>query len=364
MKSICAQLPGPNIRTFSSWLIILFILGLFIFPPLGEHSWAKGTKAREKGTQRSLRKSLVKKHKRVIKKRVKSKRKAKRRISRRRSIQAKALYCVDVNNKKTVLAKNPDRTLPIASLTKLVTAMVALDKYPLNKKLRVPKYIRKVPRSVVGLRPGDRVSVKDLLHGLLMQSGNDCAETLAAAYPGGRYKFIRLMNIKARMLGAKRTRFYTPSGLDSRRALKKKGKRKVRIRSNVSTAREIAIIAKAAFDRKIIRRITQKKYFVMKSRKLKRGYRVVTTNKLLRGPLPILGAKTGYTSRAGRCLATEFKPGKEKFIIVVLGSRNHFRDTKLLYKAALKKTSRRKRGTGASLKKGRRKLAQAGHWGS
>jgi D-alanyl-D-alanine carboxypeptidase len=339
---------------------------LLVIPAGVDYSWAKGKSKRRIRSESSLKKSLVNKKKSPVKKRTLSRSKRRHKRARRRGIQAKALYCVDVKNKRTVLAKNADRTLPIASLTKLVTAMVALDKYGISKKLRVPKYIRKVPRSRVGLRPGDRVSVRDLLHGLLMQSGNDCAETLAAAYPGGRYKFIRAMNIKARMLGAKRTRFYTPSGLDSRRVLKKKGKRKVRIRSNVSTAREIARLAKAAFDYKTIRKITQKRYFRMKSRRLKRGYRVVTTNKLLRGPLPILGAKTGYTSRAGRCLATEFTPGDKKLLIVVLGSRNHFRDTRLLYKAALKKThkSGKRSRSGPKPAKKRKRLAQAGSWGS
>ncbi len=275
------------------------------------------------------RKAYVPKVRRSVKKRRRSKR-----------VQAKAVYCVNLASNRTMFARNADRQLPVASLTKLVTAMVVLDRMPLHKKVVVPKHVRRVPKSRVGLRPGDRVSIKDLLHGLLMQSGNDCAETLACVFPGGRRHFIRKMNLKARDLGAKKTVLYTPSGLDSKVVKKRKGKKCVRIRSNVSTAREIARIARAAFSNRTIRTICRKRSYVMSSAKLKRGYRVRSTNRLLADNLPIRGGKTGYTVRAGRCLATEFTPGRNIFVIVVLGSPNHFRDTRLIYRKALKKASK------------------------
>ncbi|MDQ7785080.1 MAG: serine hydrolase [Desulfomonilaceae bacterium] len=252
-------------------------------------------------------------------------------------VEAKAVYCVDVKHKKILLARNADKRLPIASLSKLVTAMVTLDHMPLSRKVKVPQNINRVPKSVVGLLPGDVVTVRDLLHGLLMRSGNDCAETLASAYPGGRSAFIKAMNVKVRRLGAKHTVFYTPSGLDSKRALTKDGKKSVQVRSNVSTAREIARIARSAFSNKTIRSICGKKSYVIAGKKKKHGYRVTTTNKLLRTNLPVVVGKTGYTNRAGHCLASAFTPGKNLFLIVVLGSPDHFRDTRLVYRKALKK---------------------------
>lgn len=257
---------------------------------------------------------------------------------RKPRVQARAVYCVNLARNKTIMARNPDKQLPVASLTKLMTALVTLDHMPLNRRVRVPAYIKKVPRSVVGLKPGDRVSVRDLLHGLLIASGNDCAETLASAFPGGRQRFIKKMNQKARALGAHRTRFFTPSGLDQRVVRKHKGKRRVKVRANVSTAREMAMIARKAFGKKVIKGISVKKHHVIRSAKLKDGYPVRSTNKLLRGKLPIEGGKTGYTSRAGHCLASKFHPGKNVFLIVVLGSPDHFRDTRLVYKKALKQT--------------------------
>ena len=249
-------------------------------------------------------------------------------------VKAKAVYCVNLTNNQTLLARNPDIKLPIASLSKLVTALVALDNLPLNKKVKLPSRVPKIPKSVVGLKPGDTLTVKDLLHGLLMASGNDCAEALAYAYPGGRKKFIAKMNQKARILGAKKTRFYTPSGLDKKIVRMKEGKKRIHLISNVSTAREIGRIAQAAFSNDTIQTICLKERYIMASKKLTSGYHIRSTNKLLQEDLPLLGGKTGYTSRAGHCLATEFACGQNPLLIVVLGSPNHFRDTKLVYKKA------------------------------
>lgn len=260
-----------------------------------------------------------------------------------KGVQAKAVYCVNVAKNETLIARNCNQRLPIASLTKLVTALVVLDRMPLNRIVTVPDHIKKIPKSVVGLSPGDKVSVKDLLHGLLIGSGNDCAETLACAFPKGRSAFIKAMNLKVRKLGTKHTVFFTPSGLDRKISKTEDGKTSVHVRSNVSTAREMAAIARAAFANTTIRTISLKKRYVMASKEKKSGYRVSTTNKLLRDNLPLAGGKTGYTARAGHCLATEFTPGRDNFLIVVLGSPNHFRDTRLVYRNALEKTKTTKK---------------------
>ena len=257
-----------------------------------------------------------------------------------KGIQAKAFYCENLASKRTLLARDPDKQLPVASLTKLVTALVTLDKMPLNQKVTVPDDIKSVPKSVVGLKAGDQVTVEDLLHGLLINSGNDCAEALACAYPGGRDKFIEMMNEKVHSLGTRSTHFYTPSGLDQKVDHPAEGKKVGDVDSNVSTAREIAEIARAAFSNKIIREISRKQTHVMASAIEKTGYLVKNTNKLLRDDLPLVGGKTGYTAKAGHCLATAFTPGRNVFMIVVLGSPDHFRDTRLVYRKALKETSR------------------------
>lgn len=255
-----------------------------------------------------------------------------------KGIQAKAVYCVNLRGNKTLIERNADKQLPVASLTKLVTALVTLDSMRLDQKVTVPDHIKKIPKTVVGLKPGDTLTVRDLLHGLLIGSANDCAETLACAYPGGRTKFISAMNKKVRGMGMQHTRFCTPSGLD--RKTETSDDKKPEVDSNVSTAREIAGIAKEAFSNTTVRTICRKKNHVMASCCDKTAYSVRTTNKLLRDNLPLIGGKTGYTSKAGHCLATEFTPGRNIFLIVVLGSPDHFRDTRLVYHKALKEASK------------------------
>ena len=253
-------------------------------------------------------------------------------------VQAKAFYCVNPSKNETLMERNPDQSMPVASLTKLVTALVVLDHMRLDRKVTVPDHIKTIPKSVVGLKPGDNVSVEDLLHGLLIGSGNDCAETLACAFTGGKQKFVESMNKKVSSLGNQRTFFFTPSGLDRKNGNEQEAKNSGDVDFNVSTAREMAQIARIAFSNKTIRSISLKKSHIIASNMNKTGYHVKTTNKLLRDNLPLIGGKTGYTSRAGHCLASEFISGHDIVLIVVLGSPDHFRDTRLVYRTALKKT--------------------------
>ncbi len=285
------------------------------------------------------KKSLKKSHTKIKKKSSIRPSRIKRVKPMNPGVQAKAAYCVNLANNETLISKNADERLPIASLTKLVTALVTLDHMPLDKEITIPDDIKKVPKSVVGLKPGDTLTVRDLLHGMLISSGNDCAESLACAFPGGKDKFIEALNAKARSLGISNTKFFTPSGLDKKIGNANCAEKEPEIEANVSTAREIATIARIAFSNKVIRSICRKKSYVITSTLNPKGYPIRSTNKLLRDNLPVVSGKTGFTVRAGHCLASEFSPGKDLFVIVVLGSPNHFRDTRLLYLKALKQTS-------------------------
>jgi D-alanyl-D-alanine carboxypeptidase len=137
-------------------------------------------------------------------------------------------------------------------------------------------------------------------------------------------------------MGMQSTIFYTPSGLDRKTETTREGKKTLDVDSNVSTAREIAQIARVAFGNNAIREICAKRTHLIASSLEPNGYHVKNTNKLLRDDLPIVGGKTGFTLRAGHCLATEFTPGRNVLLIVVLGSPDHFRDTRLVYRQALK----------------------------
>lgn len=284
--------------------------------------------------QQAARKHLAKKNKTLQKKHT-EKSSEKKKSPGNKGVQARAVYCVNMATNEILMEREADRQLPIASLTKLVTALVALEALPLEREITVPDHIAKIPKSVVGLQPGDTLTVKDLLHGLLIASGNDCAETLACAYPGGRNQFLKAMNRKARSLGAKRTVFYTPSGLDRKTVHTIEGKDVIQIDSNLSTAKEIALIARAAFSNDKLREIFLKKNYVMAVAQKPEGYTIRNTNKLLRDNFPVIGGKTGYTVRAGHCIVTELTKNKDDFLIVVLGSPDQFRDARLVYQKAI-----------------------------
>ena len=101
-------------------------------------------------------------------------------------VKAKAMFCVDRSSNRVVFRENESAPLPIASITKLLTAMVVIDQMDLNEVVETPADILEVPKHTVGIRPGDLFTVKDLLHGMLIESGNDCAEALAESLSKGR----------------------------------------------------------------------------------------------------------------------------------------------------------------------------------
>jgi D-alanyl-D-alanine carboxypeptidase len=268
-----------------------------------------------------------------------SKRKKPRRKPRLPRVRAKALYCVDCSSKKVMLAENISEPLPIASITKLLTAMVVIDRMNLNRILTVPADIRKVPRHRVGLRPRDKLTTKDVLHGMLIESGNDCAEVLARAYPrGGRRGFLEAMNRKALRIGATSTKIYTPSGLDMLVTLGRKESRDLLARKpNTASAKDVAVIAQAAFQYPLIRRIAGMKRHTMRTCNAKpRKYNLFTNDKLLSRKLPVAGAKTGYTNLAGRCIVALFKDQDKEHMVVVLNTRRHFNAAEKIYRWASK----------------------------
>jgi len=257
----------------------------------------------------------------------------------RPAVQAKALMCLDCSSNKVMLAKNTTEPLPIASITKLLTAMIVIDEMNLDSVLEVPDDIKQVERHVVGIRAGDLLTVRDLLHGMLIESGNDCAEVLARGYSkGGRVAFIAAMNERAARLGAARTTIYTPSGLDMKFLLGRKEGRSLSARKpNIATAEEVALIAREAFKYPMIREISSTKSHTMRTRNTpSRDYALASNDKLLHRNLPVAGAKTGFTGMAGKCIVALFKDDKRDYMVVVLNTAHHFKAAERIYRWACK----------------------------
>ncbi len=221
-------------------------------------------------------------------------------------LNLKAALLIDYSNGNVLYSKNCDKKRSIASLSKLVTAMVLLDhKVNLDSVVTISKQDAR-NSSKSRLKSGYKLTVRDLLHAALLSSDNRAARALARAASGSIKAFASDMNKKMKELGLKNTQFYEPSGLDKR---------------NVSTAVEIAKILQYSYEYPLIKKITQKKkYFVKVLNKKNKKLQMVNTNRIVYSRYKVLAGKTGYTKAADYCLTTLVKNKKgEKLTLVVLG---------------------------------------------
>ena len=223
-------------------------------------------------------------------------------------IKSGSALVMDINTGKTLYQKNPAQVRPIASLTKLMTALVVLDaRQNLNQTLTIDQNDRdNIKHTYSRVRFGTKVSRRDALHLALMSSENRMASALARHYPGGRSAFIRAMNNKARQLGMRNSRFYDSTGLSTR---------------NVSTARDLAKLIAAAYRQPLIRQFSQDTSKEMRFSTPAYSLIFNNTNPLVKNPdWDVRLSKTGYTDEAGRCLLMRAKPDRQELAIVLLNS--------------------------------------------
>ena len=239
------------------------------------------------------------------------------------NITAKSALIYDLSSENTIYTKNPKEKLPMASLTKIMTAIVALE----NKKEQDNYVVGKndlVGEDVMGLSENEVLNLRELLYGLILPSGNDSAETLASNFPGGRVAFIKAMNDKAKALGLSDTNFTNPTGLEGDG-------------SQYTTAYDLLVITKYAlskfptfndivstFDYNIFQTATHKAFYLENETNLLTSYPGVK------------GVKTGYTPEAGLCLVTFLDYKGHKILGVILNSDNRRGDMKDLLDYALK----------------------------
>lgn len=234
------------------------------------------------------------------------------RVDRPPQVSAKAAVIMDAGTGQVVYEKNSHERRAQASTTKMVTALVTLEKAQLSDVVKAGPDV-KVEPSVIGLDPGDQLTVEQLLYGLLLPSGNDAAVALADYVGGSIPGFAAMMNAKAEQLGLKDTHFVTPHGLDAD--------------GHYSSAYDLAIIARAGMQNPVFARIVGATEF-----RIDGPIRWVfkNSNKLL-GVYPGAdGVKTGYTDNAGRCLVFSATRNGHRAIAVVLDSADIFADAAAL----------------------------------
>jgi len=225
-------------------------------------------------------------------------------------LRSSVAYAVDQNTLEPLFDKNSRAVVPIASISKLMTAMVVLDsKEPLNEPITVTDDDRDfVKHTGSRLSVGSVLSREDMLHIALMASENRAAAALSRYYPGGRPAFIAAMNAKARQLGMTDTHFVSPSGLTS---------------ENVSTARDLVKMVNAAYQYPLIRKFsTDHSYDVFTG---KRTLAYNSTNALIRNPTWDIGLqKTGFINEAGECLVMQATIHGRPVIMVFLDSTGKY----------------------------------------
>ena len=234
-------------------------------------------------------------------------------------ISAKSAIVIDGETGDVLFEKNAYERLPMASTTKIMSVLLALESGDLDEQFVVDSEAIKVEGSSMGLQEGDKVTLRDLCCGMLLPSGNDAANAAAVRVAGSIGKFVQLMNKKAGELGLKDTHFVTPSGLDDDTD------------EHYSTAADMAKLAAEAMKNEDFRAIC-----CLEKVKLCYGDPpydrwLMNTNKLLKSCEGVVGVKTGFTDKARRCLVSACDRKGKELICVTLNAPDDWNDHSKLY---------------------------------
>jgi serine-type D-Ala-D-Ala carboxypeptidase (penicillin-binding protein 5/6) len=215
-------------------------------------------------------------------------------------INALAAVVIEASSGRVLYSKNAAVKRSIASTTKIMTAIVALENGNLNDTVTISKRAADIGGSTLGMREGQEFTLKELLYAMLMISANDAAIAVAEHIGDTAEGFAEMMNAKARSIGAADSNFVTPHGLD--------------VSDQYSTAYDMAIITRYALQNPVFAKI------VATTDSSITGFSLYNTNELLGAYQGVDGVKTGYTGKAGRCLITTAQRGGMRVISVVFGS--------------------------------------------
>lgn len=237
-------------------------------------------------------------------------------------ISAKTYVLIEKDTKKILHSKDEHTKMPMASTTKIMTTILALESKDLDTPFKVEEKWVKVEGSSMGLLPGDTVTMLDLCYGMMLASGNDAANVVAYKLAGDIKNFAKLMNDKAKEIGMKNTNFVTPSGLDDK--------------DHYSTAYDMALLARYALNNQLFKEIcsTQKKQLSYGNPPYDRW--LSNHNKLLKTYEGCIGVKTGFTKKSGRCLVSAVQKDNTTLIAVTLNAPNDWQDHTRLYNYGFK----------------------------
>lgn len=248
---------------------------------------------------------------------------------------AKAAILINGDTGEVIYEQNADASLPMASTTKIMTALLLCENGDLEREVTVTAEMLRVEGSSMGLLSGDRVTLHDLLYGMLLASGNDAANVTAYVLGGTVDGFVRMMNTRAAELGLENTHFETPSGLDGA--------------EHYTTARDLAYLAGFALKNETFAEAASAKSAVLCYGNPPYRRTLTNHNKLLQSFDGAVGVKTGYTKKSGRCLVSAARRDGKSVIAVTLNDPNDWEDHKSLLEYGLSSLTLTELSTGNEL---------------
>lgn len=238
-------------------------------------------------------------------------------------LSAHVALTYDLTSNTLLYEKDIHKRMPIASLTKIMTAIIALENEDLKKEITVSRKAAEIGENIMGLAPGEKITLKNLLYGLLLPSGNDAAEAIAESSKFGRENFVYLMNKKTEDLGLADTRFTNPSGLEG------DGKQ-------YSSAYDLLVITRYALENEtFVELVSTVEHAIPESTHHKAFHLFNDTNLLTSYP-GVKGVKTGFTNEAGMCLVSYLEYKGHKIIGIILNSQNRREEMKMLLDYSLR----------------------------
>ena len=229
---------------------------------------------------------------------------------------ATSAILLDQDSKRILYAKDIHNVRSVASISKIMTAIVAIENGKLNKKITIGAEIDGAYGSGIYIKKGEKLTLEDLLYGLMLRSGNDAALAIAHHVGGDVDKFVDMMNELAKKIGMKNSNFNNPSGLDTDKG-------------NYSSAYDMALLTSYAMENDTYKKIVKTKKYVLKTNK--NTYVWHNKNKLLKQYEYTTGGKTGFTQKARRTLVTTASKNKLNLVAVTLNDGNDFADHKNLF---------------------------------
>jgi len=234
-----------------------------------------------------------------------------------KAISAESYIVMDYDSGRILEGKNTEKEKLIASTTKIMTAIIAIEQGDLNSVRHVKEEVLKAYGSAIYISLDEEITLKDLLYGLMLRSGNDAAIEIAYHISGDMEKFVTLMNQKAYELGMSHTKFLNNHGLEENDG-----------NGNTSTAYDMAILMRYAIKNETFREIIKTKSYTAKTSG--KTYVWQNKNKLLKMYEYNIGGKTGFTEKARRTLVTASRKDDKTCIVVTLNDGNDFQDHKNL----------------------------------